>query len=159
VGAGRSKEGVNGYGGRLWVNLAPFAGPHWNLISHGALGLFATYSPRREGLTPSVWHIGAQHDAFFVNRPLGGLVDPFVSLAGGAFHTGATYNPALNLLSPSNTRFALSPGGGIRIPIPNRLQLRGDFRDAIVFRSPTGPNFVSRTTHNLEFQVALGITF
>ena len=150
AGDGVDKVSLNGYGARLWINLAPFAGPHRNLISKGAIALFMTRSPANsDGV--SVVHYGVQHDAFFVNRPLGGLIDPFVSVGAGAFRTKAQ--------SVSRTHFALSPGGGIRIPFPNRFELRGDARDAIVFGTNTGPNGSKRTTHNLELMAALGITF
>lgn len=151
VGPGVARIGLNGYGGRLWVNLAPFAGPHRNLISHGALAFFATYSPGQAGRNSTVWHYGAQHDAFFVNRPLRGVIDPFVSVGAGAFRISSG--------SVSTTRFALSPGGGIRIPVPNRLELRGEARDAMIFGSPTGTAGAKRTSHNIEWLAALGITF
>lgn len=150
AGDGADRISLNGYGARLWINLAPFAGPHRNLISKGAIALFATRSPANsDGV--SVLHYGAEHDAFFVNRPLGGLIDPFVSLGAGAFRTRAR--------SITETHFALSPGGGIRIPFPNRFELRGDARDAIVFGTHTGTGGSKRTTHNLELMAALGITF
>ncbi len=79
------------------------------------------------------------------------MIDPFLSVAGGAFRIRGS--------GASTTRFALSPGGGIRIPIPNRFQLRADVRDAIVFNSRTGTGGSKRTAHNLEGQAALGITF
>lgn len=150
VAEGSDRASLNGYGARLWVNLAPFAGPHRNLISHGALALFMTRSPANSSGV-SVVHYGAQHDAFFVNRPIGGFLDPFISVGAGAFRT--------KVQSVSKTHFALSPGGGIRIPFPNRFELRGDARDAIVFNTRTGANGSKRTTHNLELMAALGITF
>ena len=151
VGSGVPRVSLNGYGGRLWVNLAPFAGPHRNLISHGALAFFATYSPDQANRNSTVLHYGAQHDAFFVNRPLGGFIDPFVSVGAGGFRikTGTL----------ASTNFSLSPGGGIRIPIPNRLQLRVDARDVMIFGSRTGTAGAKRTSQNLELLGALGITF
>ena len=151
VGTTAPRVNLNGYGGRLWVNLAPFAGPHRNLISHGALAFFATYSPNQANRNFTVLHYGAQHDAFFVNRPLGGFIDPFVSVGAGGLRTKSG--------TLATTKFALSPGGGIRIPIPNRLQLRFDARDMMIFGSRTGPAGAKRTSQNLELLGALGITF
>ena len=151
VGPNADRVGTNGYGGRLWVNLAPFAGPHRNLISHGALAFFASYTPEQSGKNPKIWHYGAQHDAFFLHTPLGHVIDPFISVGAGAFR--------LSSGGVSTTKFALSPGGGIRIPIPNRLQLRVDARDAMLFGMANGVSGAKRTSHNIELLGALGITF
>lgn len=151
AGPGVGRVDVNGYGGRLWVNLAPFAGPHRNLISHGALAFFATYTPEKAGKNAKLWHYGAQHDAFFLHKPIGGLIDPFVSVGAGVIRTSSA--------GVVENKFALSPGGGIRIPIPNRLQIRFDARDAMMFGVPTGATGAKRTAHNIELLGALGITF
>lgn len=151
AGPGVDRVGVNGYGGRLWVNLAPFAGPHRTLISKGALAFFATYTPESAGRNAKVWHYGVQHDAFLLHRPFGSVIDPFLSVGAGAFRVSSG--------GTSSTDFALSPGGGIRIPIPNRLQLRFDARDAMIFGSRTGTAGAKRTAHNIELLAALGITF
>ncbi len=145
------RVGVNGYGGRLWVNLAPFAGPHRTLISKGALAFFATYLPEDAGRNPKVWHYGVQHDAFILHKPFGNVIDPFLSVGAGAFRVSSG--------GTARTDFALSPGGGIRVPIPNRLQLRFDARDAMIFGSRTGIAGAKRTAHNIELLAALGITF
>jgi hypothetical protein len=151
-GSSTNRLGRNGYGGRIWFNLAPFTGDSWILPSTGGIALFASYAPASGGSEDvSIWHYGAQHDLFFRNRPLGGVIDPFVSVAAGAFRTRAR--------AGARTNFALSPGGGIRIPIPNRLQLRADVRDAILFGVRDNGTSNTRTTHNLELQGALGITF
>ena len=157
---GGSKVGLNGYGGRLWINLAPFSGPSPNLVGNGAIALFATYTPSGFGNDKnlSILHYGAQHDIFFVRRPLGGVIDPFLSVAGGVYRVNV-YNGVAGQRQGVLTKGALSPGAGIRIPVPNRFQLRVDAHDAIIFGSPTGNGGASRTTHNLEFTGALGITF
>ena len=152
AGSGEGRLGRNGYGGRLWFNLAPFTGDSWILPSTGGLALFVSYAPGNQGGDDvSIWHYGAQHDLFLRNRPLGGVIDPFLSLAAGAFRTRTP--------TDARTNFALSPGGGIRIPLPNRFQLRVDARDAILFGVRESATSGKRTTHNLELQGALGITF
>lgn len=150
-GEGASRLDLNGYGGRLWINLAPFAGPHWILPSHAGIALYTSYFPKQRDLEGSEWHYGAQYDLYFTNRPYGGIVDPFLSVAGGVFRLSSTGEAA--------NYGTVSPGGGIRIPIPNRLQLRIDARDAIIFNTPSGIGGAKRTIHNLELQGAIGITF
>lgn len=151
AGPNADRVGVNGYGGRLWVNLAPFAGPHRTLISKGALGLFATYTPDQEGRNTTVLHYGAQHDVFFLHTPLGNALDPFLTIGGAGLRVKSGGN--------AHTDFVTLAGGGIRIPVPNRFQLRFDARDAIVFNSRTGAGGARRTAHNFEFLGAVGITF
>lgn len=150
VDAGDPTADLNGYGGRLWINLAPFSGQHWNLPSHGGIAFYYTYFPEKDGV--SVMHYGAQHDLFFTNRPYGGFFDPFLALAGGVMRFKDVSS------GESISYGSFSPGGGIRIPIPNRLQLRVDARDAILFNT-RGPSGERQARHNLELQGALGITF
>ena len=127
-GDGSTRTGVNGYGGRLWVNLAPFSGPSPNVLGHMGLALFTTYYPDQANNGVSILHYGAEGDIFFANRPLGGVLDPFISIGGGAFRTKDVN------ANQSATRFALTPGAGIRIPLANRFQLRGDAKDVLLFR-------------------------
>lgn len=152
AGTNGGRLGLNGYGGRLWVNFAPFSGPSPNLLGHMGLGLFTTYLPDQASNGFSALHYGAEADIFFVNRPLGGVLDPFISVGGGAFRTKDTN------ANQSETRFAFSPGAGIRIPLSNRFQIRGDAKDVILFNVPiTGTE--KKTLNNYEFTAALGITF
>lgn len=151
-GDGSARTGLNGYGGRLWVNLAPFSGPSSNLLGHMALALFTTYQPDQANNGFSVLHYGAEGDVFFVNRPLGGVLDPFISIAGGAFRTNDSS------ADESRTRFALTPGAGIRIPLANRFQIRADAKDVMLFNVPVSSD-AKKTLHNYEFTAALGITF
>ena len=62
-------------------------------------------------------------------------------------------------IGSSHTYGSLTPGGGIRIAVPNRFQLRGDVKDLILFNTPTGTAGADRTTHNLLLQAGLGLTF
>ena len=145
AGANTSRIGLNAYGARLWVNMAPFGASR-----HLGLGLFTTYAPEQDNRQFSIVHYGGQLEIFALNRPAGGVFDPFVTLGGGAFRT--------NSGGGSQTRFALTPGGGFRIPIPNRFQLRIDARDIVRFNVPNG-TAATRTANNLELQAALGLTF
>ena len=148
-----SRVSLYGYGARLWINLAPFSGPSPNVVGKGAIALFATYTPDQNDEGFTTLHYGAQHDVFFVNRPLGGFIDPLLSVAAGAFRTKAVD------IDETETKFALTPGLGIRIPVANRLQIRADARDIIVFGSRTGAGGEKRTSNSYEFTGALGITF
>jgi len=124
----------------------------------GAIALYLSYFPdvgSEEGSiegsnNTSILHYGVQHDAFFFRRPLGGIIDPFLSVGAGVFRISAG--------DISDNQFALPVGGGIRIPVPNRFQLRVDVRDAILFGREDAEGKKS-TAHNLEIQAALGITF
>ena len=158
LGKDLDREQFSGYGGRLWINLAPFSGPAPNLVGMGAIALYLSYFPdvgSEEGSIEgsndtSILHYGVQHDAFFFRRPLGGIIDPFLSVGAGVFRISAG--------DISDNQFALPVGGGIRIPVPNRFQLRVDVRDAILFGREDAEGKKS-TAHNLEIQAALGITF
>ncbi|GAC1477717.1 MAG: hypothetical protein NVS1B4_20790 [Gemmatimonadaceae bacterium] len=151
-GEGNSRIDKNAFGARLWINAAPFSGASWSVLSTSGIAFFGTRVPKQRGDDAALWHYGAQLDLFFANRPLGGSLDPFVTLGAGVVRS--TVGP-----TAVSNKFAFSPGGGFRIPMPNRFQLRVDGRDAIIFNSVTGIGGASRTAHNLEAQGALGITF
>jgi len=159
VGAADSRLGLDGYGGRLWINLAPFSGPNPNLIDRTALALIYFRAPRgNDGI--STRHYGAEFDIYPLHVPIGNFIDPFVSLGLGSFRIDNRPGPVvLGGIAPgSRSNFALTPGVGIRVPIPNRFQLRLDARDLIAFnrRNASGE---SRTSHNPEFMAGLGLTF
>jgi len=159
-GSGAGRTSVHGYGARLWLNAAPFSASR--ALSKTSVSLFVHGSPMQSGV--STLHYGASIDQYLVHRPLGGVIDPLISLGGGAYRhrselvavtgTGAATGPA----TASTTKFALTPGVGLRLPIPNRLELRVDARDAVIF-DRTGASGSRRTVNNYEFTGALGITF
>ncbi len=158
-GKGRGRISLDGYGARLWVNLAPFSGSSPNVIGKTALALFAHYTPDRGGSDITTWHYGAELDTHFVDYPIAGRLDPFVSLGAGAFRTRASgAGGAYGAGAATSTKFAFTPGLGVRVPLANRLQLRGDARDMIIFsqRQAVGANC---TINNPEFLAGLGITF
>ena len=147
AGPDADRMGRDGYGGRLWINLAPFTGESWILPSTGGIALFYSRFDRKG--QPTLTHYGAQHDLFFSNRPFGGFLDLFLSAGVGLLRQ--------NFAGITDSDVTFTPGGGLRIPIPNRLQIRGDIRDAIIFNQTFGGG--KRTAHNIEIQAALGITF
>jgi len=149
AGQGFDREKTNGYGARLWVNLEPF-----HFIPHGSIALYTSYTPGQGSAAfngASALHYGAEYDQFFLRRPVGGIIDPFLSVGGGRYRVSAE--------DEHQSYWTLMPGGGIRIPIPNRLELRGDARDLMIFGTPSGLDGEKRTTHNLVLQAGLGLTF
>lgn len=148
--SGASKIPLSGYGGRLWINLEPF-----HLIPHGSIALFTSFAPKQQTGNVTALHYGAEYDQYIVRRPLGGLIDPFLAVGGGLYRVTADAGTARF----RQTRWAVSPGGGVRIPIPNRLELRGDVKDLIRFNTKAAPGEVGRTTHSLLVQGAVGVTF
>ncbi|MGI8507958.1 MAG: hypothetical protein ACR2MQ_01380 [Gemmatimonadaceae bacterium] len=151
------KTSLNGYGGRLWINLAPFSGPSENLIGKTALALFSVYSPPGNGI--SVVHYGAELDVHATDVPYGLILDPFISLGGGVLRTRATTNNTVGAAPGTVNKFAFTPGVGVRVPLLNHLQGRADFRDALVFGDQNGTAGNTRTSNNLEFLASIGLTF
>jgi hypothetical protein len=151
AGVGVARQGTNSYGARLWINLDPF-----HFIPSGSIALFMSRTPS-QGSTTSAFngvtalHYGAEYDQYLVRRPLGGIIDPFLTVGGGRYRIGAE--------GSRQSYWTLMPGGGIRIPIPNRLELRGDVKDQMIFRTPSGVAGAKRTTNNLLLQGGVGITF
>lgn len=154
VGDGASAPNLHGVGARLWLNTAPFG-----VTDKLGVGLFTSYTPNQGDHGITVLQYGAQLELFPMHRPLGGIIDPFVT-AGAAAYRLNTFGGELGVARGPVTRLAVMPGAGIRIPIPNRLQLRVDVRDAIVFGNDLqGAGGERRTTNNLEIAAALGLTF
>ncbi len=145
-----SRTTLNGYGGRLWINLEPF-----HFIPHSSIALFTAYAPKQTTGNVSALHWGAEYDQYLVQRPLGGIIDPFVTVGGGRFRQRAQ----VGTQTITESRWTVEPGGGIRIPIPNRLELRFDAKDLIIFNARTGAVGTNRTTNNLLLQAAIGLTF
>lgn len=167
---GTQRLAMSGYGARLWINLAPFSGPSRNLIGKTGLGLFSTYFPTRDGV--SVVHYGADLDIHVTNNPYREVLDPFFSLGGGVIRTKIVSANTVGLAPDKVNKFALTPGVGMRVFLGNRIQLRGDLRDALIFSDAagmaplvalgggnSGSSASSRTTNNIEGQISLGLTF
>ena len=154
LGNSLSKDELNGFGARLWINLDPF-----HFITNSSFALFGSHAPSQSGRAVSTTTFGAEYDQFFVRRPLGGLIDPFFTIGGGGTAIRGERSAVFGRIGSSHTYGSLIPGGGVRIAIPNRFELRGDVKDLILFNTPTGTSGSSRTTNNLLLQAGLGITF
>ena len=154
LGSTLPKDELNGFGARLWINLDPF-----HFIPNSSIALYGSHAPPQSGRAVSMSTFGAEYDQFFVRRPLGGLIDPFLTIGGGGAVIRGERSAIFGLIGSRCTYGTLTPGGGIRIAIPNRFELRGDVKDLIIFNNPTGPGGTSRASHNLLLQAGLGITF
>ncbi len=154
VGSAVSKDGLNGFGGRLWINLDPF-----HFILNSSIALYGSHAPSQSGQQTSLTSFGAEYDQFFVRRPIGGLIDPFLTIGGGGTAVRSERSAVFGRIGSSHTFGSLLPGGGVRIAIPNRFELRAEAKDLILFNTPTATGGTKRTTNNLVFQAGLGLTF
>ncbi|MDQ6690188.1 MAG: hypothetical protein M3Z18_06730 [Gemmatimonadota bacterium] len=158
VGPGNNRVSLKGYGGRLWLNLAPFSGPSNNLIGKTTLGLFALTTPSQGNSGVTLHQYGADADIHFADRPLIGFFDPYILVGGSAIRLNVA-GARTGLATGGSTRLALAPGGGLRAQILNRFQLRGEAKDLIIFSNRTVNAGKSRTTNNLQVIASLGYTF
>lgn len=165
-GAAVDKTSFNGYGARLWINLEPF-----HFIPHSSFALSGSYAPSQStsrASSASLRTFGAEYDQFLVHRPFGGVVDPFLT----AGYSRVRLKSTASAVTDKQTYNGLPLGGGIRIPLANRFQLRADAKDLILFNVPIFSGNVvynvfpgstsfseKATTNNLVLQAALGITF
>lgn len=148
VGEDTDHARIVGGGGRLLINLAPFSGPGNNLLDDMVLGFFAAGG---SGGDYSVLHTGAELDLHFVHNPLGGFLDPFLSVGAGRFRVRQDGGG-------SEANFALSPGVGVRIPLRGLFELRADAQDVITFGS-TLHGGGERTTHAPSVTVGVQLRF
>jgi len=158
VGPGGNRVSLNGYGGRLWLNLAPFSGPANNLIGKTTLGLFALTTPSQGSSGVTLHQYGADADIHFADRPLIGFFDPYILVGGSAIRINVA-GTNTGLATGGSTRFALAPGGGLRAQIFNRFQLRGEAKDLVIFANHTSIAGKNRTTNNLQVVTSIGYTF
>ena len=153
LGDARPKDDLNAFGARLWINLDPF-----HFITNSSIALYASHAPSQSGRQVSVTTFGAEYDQYFVRRPLGGIIDPFLTIGGGGTGVRGERSTVFGAIGSQHYFGSLVPGFGIRIAVPNRFELRGEAKDLIVFNTPTGTSGARRTTNNLVLQAGLGLT-
>ena len=153
LGTTAATDQLNGFGARLWINLDPF-----HFIPNSSIAIFGSNAPSQSGRAVSMTTVGAEYDQFFVRRPLGGLIDPFLTLGGGSTIIRGQRVSPFGAIRSQHAYGSLIPGGGIRLAIPNRFELRGDVKDLILFNTPVGTSGGTRT-NNLLLQAGLGLTF
>ncbi|MEO5816685.1 MAG: hypothetical protein ABIT20_15535 [Gemmatimonadaceae bacterium] len=154
IGDGVDKDGLNGFGARIWINLDPF-----HFIMNSSIALYGSHAPSQSGRQATLTTFGAEYDQFFTRRPLGGFIEPFLLVGGGGVRVRSERSPVFGRIGDALTYGSMVAGGGLRIALPNRFELRGDAKDLIIFNTKTGTNGSSRTTNNLQLQAGLGITF
>lgn len=129
---------AEGLGGRLMWHAAPVLGAPSTLVGRASAGLFAAHTPE-QGLGFSTTQLGVVADVRPF-APLGGRVEPFLSLGAGALRTsvlpgrGAAGAALTPLAERSNTAFALTPGVGARVHVLPGLAVHATARDLVAFR-------------------------
>jgi hypothetical protein len=140
---------ANGVGGRVMWHVAPQGADTARgsaALPRLSLGLYGSYAPEHDyagGLSFGVGTIGGVADVRPFVTPLGGRVDPFVSLGAGWLNTrvdAAVAPPPSPLFNKSHIAFALTPGVGARVLLTPRLALQADVHDAATFLGDTRQN-------------------
>jgi hypothetical protein len=126
---------ADGLGARLMWHVAPLVGSTSTLARRTELGVFGAYTPKRTiptAVDASSYQLGLAGDLRPFVTPLGGRVDPFVSLGAGVLFThapAATVAPPSPLFARSTAMFAMTPAVGTRLFVLPNLALQGDVRD------------------------------
>jgi hypothetical protein len=142
---------VDSFGARVLWRLAeePADRP---LLSRAFLGPFGEYMDA-EARGFSTAFFGAHGDFRLLSMPLGGVVDPVLSLSAGAVRTsteiGFGDRPAY--ANRSNMAMGMAPAVGLRLGLIRGVALRADARDLIVLRAGT--------QHNRHLSFGVGTTF
>jgi hypothetical protein len=118
------------------------------------LGVYALHTPKRSVREPGFAStldfassaFGLAADVRPFAAPLGGRVDPFLSLGAGTFFTqvyhGISRAPS-PLLDDSRTVFSLLPGAGLRLHAARGLAVQGSATDVVTFRDGTRHNLAT----------------
>jgi len=139
--AGDDREGIGGFGLRAMVNRGSVVGGMNTFFTRARAGVFFTYTGEQKSI--STFHFGGQAEVPLFAAPVGGgYLDPFFSLAVGAFRTKFEGATTVAGTSATSTDLALTPGAGTLIPLFGALAIRGDIRDVIIFGDETTNNFV-----------------
>jgi hypothetical protein len=141
---GTSKQNLDGFGLRLMYERRDPARPAASFLDRARGGAFATYTTKQGSPNLSTLHLGLQTDLSFLQRPLGGVLDPFFSFGIGIFRTSrenlvTTTRAGKRIVESS---FSFIPGLGTRIGIVDRLGARVDLRAPLLFGTSSTANFV-----------------
>jgi hypothetical protein len=132
-----SSMAADGIGARLMWHVAPLTGSTSTLARRTELGVYGAYTPKRtipSAMDASSYQLGLAGDLRPFVAPLGGRVDPFLSLGAGALFTHvptASATPASPLFARSKATFAMTPAVGTRLFVLPNLALQGDVRDVM----------------------------
>ncbi len=148
-----SRRAVAGGGMRVMFSARTLTGLDAGFLERSALGAFLIYTPTRDNLR--TWHFGGQVDHRLFNTPIGGILDPLVSIGAGAIRMDSPLGAAIlgfdGEPTVSQTFATLVPGVGTRLRIARGLALRADLRDVVIFGQ--------QTTHNWELAGGLSLLF
>jgi hypothetical protein len=115
-----------------------------SLAERATGGFFAAFTPQQGDPGVTTLHAGIQTDASFLDRPLAGVLDPFVSFGLGIFRTSIKNNTTFgNGKRVNRTDLAFTPALGTRIPFFNGVGARADLRVPIVFGVSTTVNLAA----------------
>ncbi len=167
TGGGRYKS-LRGVGVR--VRFGDERGAGRGARARSGVSLFAQTTVPTDGYR--VTHYGAQLDVAALPKPLGGMLDPLLSVGAAAYaYRRPVLGPEVIVSAPGGgaystfprfgireTRAALSPGVGLRAALARRVDLRVDARDAIVFNQWTVTTAL-HTANNFEFLGGVGFAF
>ena len=141
---GTNKQNLDGFGLRLMYERRDPARPATNFLDRARGGAFATYTTKQGSPNLSTLHLGLQTDLSFLQRPLGGVLDPFFSFGIGIFRSSRE-----NLVTTTRvgkriveSSFSFIPGLGTRIGIVDRFGARVDLRAPLLFGTSSTANFV-----------------
>ena len=139
-----NKQNVGGFGARVTFNRPTPSSGGRSIFDRITSNLFATYTAKQGTPSSTTLHVGGQADGAVLRSPLGGVLDPFVSVGIGIFRTSRDIvgGPGgSNRITRSD--LALTPGVGTRIRFFNGIGARGDLRAPFVFGFRTTANVVA----------------
>ncbi len=148
-----SRRPLAGGGLRVMFSARTLTGLDAGFLERSALGAFLIYTPTRDNLR--TWHFGGQVDHRLLGTPIGGLLDPLVSLGAGAIRMDSPSGPEIMGFdgepTVSETFATLVPGIGARLRVARGVALRADVRNVIIFGN--------QTTNNWELAGGLSLLF
>ena len=143
---------LGGAGARLMTNLGRVTRSNNTWFTRSSLGVFGVYTAKQKDNDSTSWHVGGELDAVLLPSPVATVLDPFLSVGAGAFHTRLKVGTLLGgEETVTNTDFALTPGAGTYFHFTPNISLRGDLRDVIIFGD--------ETTHNFEASAGISLNF
>jgi hypothetical protein len=147
------RRALTGGGLRVLFGAAPITGIDNALVQRTSVGGYVIYTPTSANLR--TWHFGGQLDFRPIAAPVGGLIEPILSLGAGALRVDTPQEAAVlgtdGELTVSETFATLVPGVGARIRLGRGIGVRTDLRDVMVFGQST--------THNWELSGGLSLLF
>jgi hypothetical protein len=147
---GGDRESLGGYGARVRFNRSTPAAALRTFFDRASVGAFATVTAAQGSRGVRTGHYGLEADVGLFPAPiLRGAFDPLLSLGAGALRTSSV-RPGVRGRRV-DTRLAVTPGIGARVPLLGGLALRGDLRTPVVFGGSITLNLVAEGGVQLSF--------